>query len=505
VQLTNNSYSNKALGEVRPLSYQLRVSFDKRFDPAVDFFEMDGSLLDSVEILPPLGDNIIQEWDKYSFADYTDRVINIEWQREEEVPFSVNKSMCDVTLNNFDGYFTANSNSPINPFLLPRRPIRVLAGFGGNNLPQFVGLTDKVPTINRQQSSASIHAQDYLGYLFNKPLDQTVMLENKRTDEVLEELLQLAGLVPAQYSLQTAYNTIAFVYFKKGKKMGEAIKELMQAELGSFYMDESGVITFKTRNRTTVVPSFTFDSTSIIDYNLSDDDDIINLVEVKSKVLEVQPLQVVYASVDVLELKAGVQTTFFFSFEDAVTTIDTIDSYTANSASDGSGSDVTGNVNVVSTDLFADTVKVVFNNTSGATAYMTAINIIGTPARVAREIYYKATDDESIENFEERPLLIENNFIQDKDGAAAIALTILNYYNTFGSTIELTVKGNYALQIGDEITVVIDEINQNYRISKIVNTLGDGFRQRITAKLFDTPQFFILDVSELNSNEVLAP
>src|SRR5690606_1354165 len=289
---------------------------------------------------------------------------------------------------------------------------------------------------------------DFLAFLFNKPLDQTVMLEDVRTDEVLDYLFQLFGLTPSQYVLDEGYNVIKFVYWEKGKKLGDAVRELMQAELGSLFMDELGVIKFNNRLRPSTAAVMTFDDSNIIDYQISNETKIINVVEVKSSVREVQPTQVVFTSAGAIELQTG-SNEIFFSFEDPITSLETIDDYLANSQEDGGGTDETADVTVTDTDLFDKSVKVTFNNTSGAVAYITELNLYGTPAKVVRDIYLRVQDDNSVAQFEEQPISIENNLIQDNDGANSIALSLLNYYKDYSNTIEIDVKGNPALQLRD--------------------------------------------------------
>lgn len=510
MQTTSSQFSDFAAGQVRPLSWELRISFDKEFDNDVTFFELDTSLLNGIDLLAPSDGNVVQEWDKYDYANYTGRVMDLEWQREEDVPFSVSLAIADITLDNHDDYFTRGAGSAIDADLLPRRPLRILSGFNGENIPQFVGLSTKIPEIEYTARTAKIHAEDFLSFLFNKPLDQTVMYINQRTDEILSDLFQLFGLIPDQFNLQEGYNTVPFAYFEKGMKLGGAVQKLVQAELGSLYMDELGVIQFKNRFKQTTTPVYYFDKSNIVDFKLSDQEKIINVVEVKSAVRQVQDTQVVYDLASPLTLQTG-NNEFFFDFEDPVTSIETIDAYLANTLSDGTGTNVTADVSVVSSDLFSTAVKVTFDNDNAGVVYLTAMTIYGTPAKVIKNIYLRAQDDDSIEAFEEQPIEIDNEFIQDDDAANSLALSIINYYKDYGNTIDLEVVGTPALQLGDTIQVDIDNISGEYLITKITNTLEPGrFRQILQARVYNIPNFFTLSsddtaMSLLNGDDVLSP
>jgi hypothetical protein len=233
MQNTSAQFQAYATGDVRPLSWQFRASFDKAYDPSVTLFTLDVSLLDGVDVLGLDAADPITEWDKYDYADYTDRVIAMEWQQEFNFLSSITAAMADVKLNNYDALFTRDSGSALDPNLLPRRPIRLLAGFGGESIPQFVGLTEKIPQVDRKALTAGLHAQDFLSYMFTRKLDRTVMYENMRIDELLEELFGLFGVLPSQMILEEARTTVPFAFFLKNQTLGSAVAELMKAEMGS--------------------------------------------------------------------------------------------------------------------------------------------------------------------------------------------------------------------------------------------------------------------------------
>lgn len=502
MQTISERFQELQAAHMRPLSWQFKASFDKTLDDSVTFFTMDVSVLDGVDILASESENILAEWNKYIYTDYSDRVIQLEYQRERQSPYSINLAIADIKLNNYDGFFT-RGQSPLDPNILPRRPMRISAGFGGENIPQFVGLSDAVPKLDYSSHTADVHCEDFLSFLFGRPINQTVIYQNVKTDEVLDNLFQLLGLTSGQYILDEGFNIIPFVYFEKGTTFGDAIKQLMEAELGSLYMGEMGIIRFVNRVNVVGGPVFTFNESNIIDYSLSTEDNIINVVEITAAVREVQPTQIVFTGQDT-ELVAGTNEVFF-NFTDPVTSIEDITGYIANSASDGTGSDVTSDVTVIDVNLFATSVKVTFDNASGSTAYLKNISISGTPAKVVRNISLRTQDAASVDAFDEHVYKVDNNLIQSNDGAISLALSLLNFYKDFASTIELNVKGSHALELGDTIKVTIDSIDQTYSITKIQNVIGGSrFSQQITATVFNVPSFFTLDQSILDGSDTLS-
>lgn len=507
----STQFDTLANGQMRPLAWAFTASFDKSFDSGVEFFTLDTSILDGTDVLAPTDNNVIQEWDKYDYRDYSGRVISMEWQREEDFPYSVNMAIADVVVNNTDDYFTPNSGSPIDTYILPKRPIRLLSGFGTERLPAFVGLTEKMPVIEERGKTAKFHAMDFMSYLFNRPLDQTVIYTDMRTDEIIDELLQLAGLTPSQYDLEVGFNNIPFTWFPIGTKYGDAFRQLMQAEMGSFYMDEMGILRFVNKNEKSNTPVYYFDKGNTLDIQISSDDDIINVVEIKADVREVQLTEPIYnltSGTDTEDqlIAPGVSTNIFYAFDNPVVTVNDIDFYTANSEPDGSGTDLTSSVAISATDVFDTAIKVTWTNSSGQNAYITALTIFGTPAPVVRTIKYRQQDDTSVDKYDEKILTIENDFIQSNESAESLASIILDYYSEYGGVVEIDTKGNPALQIGDCISVDIDNTENNYIITKIVNKLMNGqFSQTLTGKVQRARTFFILDQSVLDGTDVLAP
>jgi hypothetical protein len=503
MQSVSPSFDSLSKGHVRPNSLDFRVSFDKVFDEDVTFFTLDQSVLDGIDLLAPVDSNILSEWDKYQYTPYSERVVAAEWSREELFPYSVSQAIADVTLNNYDGYFTRGNGSPIDDYLLPQRPVRILAGFNGNNIPQFVGLTLTVPVLDTSARTVSVHCMDFLSYIFGKPLDQTVVYENFTTAQVLDALFQEAGLTDDQYVLDESFNTIGFVYFEKGTKLGEAIKQLMQAELGSLFMDEAGIIRFRNRLKSYVAPVYSFSERNIVDFKTTQDSSVINVVEIKSDVRTVQAEQTVYTLVQSLEL-VGTAPTLFISFDDPVASLADINAYLVNSLADGSGTDLTGTVTIDTVELFNTAAKITFDNPAGGTVFLTSLTVNGTPAQVTRNIYLRVQDDNSVAQFEEQVYTIENDFVQDNSGATSLALSILNLYKEYAGGIEMEVKGSPALQIGDTIHVDYQNSSNDYLITKIANSRVDAkFKQIITARQFNIPTFFTLDVSILDGTDVL--
>ena len=502
---------------MRPLGWRALMSFPKAFLDDVDFFTIGVSTIGGTDIIKGDGD-VIQEWDKYQYDDYSYRVMSIEVTRQEEAVNSVALAMADITLENHDNYFSPDAGSAIADYILPYRPAKLYLGFGNENVPVFTGLTEKMPTVDEKRKTASFHLIDFMYSLFNRPLDRTIILETARTDEALEVLMDVAGILPTQYDFDIGFNIINFVYFEKGTKFGNAVRELMEAEMGRFYMDEAGVIRFKNRQNYSSTPVWYFDKSNVLDIKTKTQDDIINVVEIKADVREVQALQKYWELQQAVLIPAGGSVDIWADFDDPVTDVDdpvqvasaTTSSFTASTSSDiENGNIVSTGISVVTTQ-FAKSFLMTFSNSNGYDAYVNVLELWATPARIVKQIYLREQDDVSVADYDERVLTIENNFINNEGDAYSKAHIILDDWAQYGGISELTVKGNPALQIGDAVGCTIEGYAGTFVISKIINKFlftGNGvqFIQILTLKKRTFQSYFTIGISTIGGTDVIAP
>lgn len=517
MQTTTNEFNQIVTSAVRPLSWDVAISFDKSYNDTINFFELDTSTLDSGDLLVPTDAEaaIIQRWDYYAYTSYKSRIQSVEWSREMDFPSSVSAAMADFVLENFNDYFTPNSTSPIAPYVLPKRPVRISSGFAGENLPQFIGITEKMPVVDRATKLVSFHAIDFLSQLYSLPLNEQLAMQDVRTDEVLAAMFDQFGLQPDQYDLAEGYNTISYLYFEKGKNAGNAIADLMTAEMGNLWLDETGVIRFEPRVITELEEQYRFDTSNTNSIKIIDKDDIINKVAITSEIREVKEYQKIYqqteGTTEAVTIKANDTLVLQASLDDPVTTIDTPtlgtqveeSFFTFKKVSDNT--DVTTNVTMTGSVLRANNYVMFFSNTNAFDVAVDTMELWGTPAKVVDTITYTKTDPISIEKYGEQVLEINNNFIQTIDACEGLAFSVLDTFSEYAGQIELDVKGNPAIQLGDIVFVDIQGYSGHYKIKKITNRIQEGrYTQTITARRQILRDYFELDEDVLDGDTVLS-
>lgn len=518
MQSVSSQFNERANGDIRLVSWGADISFDKTSDPGLTWFTLDQSVLDGGDILGISGDEPFLPWNYFAYQNFTERLTYVSVDRSLEFPYSVVSALADFQLNNYDHYFTPNGSSPIAAYILPKRPVRLLQGFGSTVLPQFVGLTEGMPEIDRETGVSTFTAMDFLTWIYDMPIRNTIAMQNVTTDEVLANIFEQFGLASSQYDLAKGRNKIPFLFFEREQQTaGDIIRPLMQAEMGMLWLDEQGIIRFRPRLEQPSEPVYYFDHDSIVRLETSEDDEIINHVVINTDVREVQEYQTVYSKTSsdtsLHVVPAGGTYVFPAQLTDPNLTIED-PTFGQNSsvswftAALPNGTAVVSGVSVVSTELKTNTFDITFSNSNGFAVNINQLSLWGQPGRqISLEpTIYDAWDDVSVEKYEEKIHSIDNNFIQSVDQAESLALTLLDEYAEYNGIITLEVKGNPALQLSDIIDVAYDEFSGEYRIIGVTNKTQDAkFTQILRCKKYTPKHWFTLDQSVLDGTDVLAP
>ncbi len=517
MQTVSDAFTTRSQGQIRKLDWRVLMSFDKELDEGIEFFTIGVSTIGGTDIIKGEG-NVLQEWDKYAYTDYSDRVVSLEWTRQEDPITSVSMAMVDIVFDNHDDFFTPGLGSDIDGNIKPYRPIKLFSGFGTESIPQFVGLTEKMPVLNTDNKTATFHAIDYLYAIINRNLSQDLVLTEVSTGDAMAAVLEDTGLQPTHYSLDYTFNTIPFFYYPKDTNIGSILRDLVTSEIGRLYMDEIGTITFKNRQNYIDESVFTFTAANIVGITSRSQDDVVNSVHIRSDVRREQELtdfweladqyfedQVVLPG-DTLDITAN--------FNDPVTSVDeplyiddSLTSYfTVNTLPDGSGAANSTDVTLTSFQALGKSYAMTFTNSGPDPLFITDIHLFATPAPVVRQIDITVNDQDSIDLNELHKVEIVNNLIQTNALATSIGQIITMDYADVAGIEDMETKGTPAFQLGDPITVDLGGVETLYRIGKIVNRIMDGkFTQILTIKKRRVTSYFTIGMSVIGGSDLIAP
>lgn len=525
---TSTTFEQVAESTVRPIAQKTLISFTKERNESLNWFILDQSQLDGGDILATDPDDVIQAWDAYEWSDFSKDLIRVDWSRSVEFPYGVQSATCDITLNNTTQKYTyENEDSPLHGHILPKRPIRTYAGFKKSGtaevVPAFVGLTQGMPSYSGlNNATASFTALDFLSEIGNMQISNTVMLRDVRTDEALATIFDMFGLDSSMYSLDRGSNVIPFLDLESGLNAGNVMQKLIQAENGSLWLDEKGVIRFSPRYADLgKLPVMTFNDNNIVSIAPSRTDGIVNRVKITSDIRKIQDKQPIFTasnengyqsapSEDTYRVKANGSVDVWISFDDPIWSATLIPLLNgSNDDSNFTAVDLSGNAIssglTASGTLFSDAMKLTFTNTNAFAVSITYLEIWGEPAKVVDSIKFDAYDEDSVEQFGEILLDVsDNNYFGSYSNADEYATNILKTRASYSPTMNLKVKGNPALQLGDIIEVQ-GKFAGTYKVvgMKSAISASDGLSMEMTVERFTVLMPFILNESVLDGDRVL--
>jgi len=517
MQVTDDLFTSTEKLQVRHPKQRTLISWKKNYSSAYTFFTIGVSLIGGNDLIKGNNDALTQ-WDKYDYDDETSRVINLSYEREMTQPVgAMFKAMADVTLDNYDNRFTRSFDPDIGTSLLPMRPIKIATGFKQsdgliNTIMQFIGLTSGCPTVDIKDGTAKLHAEDFLEYLWEKKIADTSMFTSKRSDWVIEQLLINAGFATSQYDLDLGSQIIPFGMFEKDETFGNYIQQICEAEMANFYQDENGILKFENRehwaNSPYDSPIKSLYTSDVLDVIYPDEDTVINYVEIEAYPREVQDDQPIWSLDSYWELLPNTKTEKWIDFEDPIYLATTpteggsTSNYIVTDNQDGTGTDYTSSVNIKSFDCFSKNAKIVFENTSSKTLYVTTFEVYGRPAKLLPKIYISEKRSSSYTANQPHPYKVENDFIS-LEYARSLAQMILERSAFPEDRLEITIKAMPDLQLGDMISYS-GRWWQIFGLSIELSPSG-GFVQNLKLLKRTIAKYFRIGVSEIGGTDIIAP
>ncbi len=523
MQTVSSVFTAEERDSVRKIAYSSLVSWKKDYLPSIRFFTIGVSSIGGNDIIPgPSGVN--SAWNYYKYVDETDYITSISYERELNTPLGgMVRAQADLELDNTSGRFTpryAGGVSDISTAIEPRRPMIISAGFNNLTVPQFVGLTDRQVKIDKRNGDARMHGVDFISFLQNKLIDRTEMFTSQRSDVSIENALVSMGLSTAQYELDEGINTIGFGLFETGQKLGNYLDEIVQAEQGHLFQDEEGKIRFWNRQHFDTSPynevQRIISTAQVLNAKTLGDSEIINVVEVVASPRDVLDSEKLVGigngyGLGITELPVG-DTIIWINYDDPVFQVTApvpngtsgqTSYFVANTEQDDTGTDVTSSVSLAKIENFAQASKLTFTNGSGATAYLTTLDVWGRPARKTGDIYYRDKNGNSVTAYEEQILKVENNYIQSSSWAASYATLILQDFALPGKWQGITIRAIPELQMGDLISWQ-GRYNRVYGISTRLDS-SEGFVQDLKIVQRDTHDYFKIGISTIGGQSEIAP
>jgi len=454
-----------------------------------------------------------------------------------------------AVLDNRSGDYTPfNSSSPIYGLILPGRPVRLLGTSAGqDDQPIWQGfLTRITPQVFLGgDATAIIQATGPLGQV-NLDQIEVPMVASQRTDQVVDDILDAAGWgAGSGYRTLDAGKTTITRYWKAATYTVPALQEVEATEGGFIREGKDGKIVFDNRHHRLSGAGLTSQAT----YS-----DASGAARVYSGLIQEPVLPHIFnifstsvqsysiASVAVLwtlsesgasspSISPGVARTWIARYPtessannargvNAWTTTAATADMLANSAADGSGTNMTTDIGI-SVSKSSETMEITLTNNGSAPAYITKLQARGTAVTADDPASIKQEDATSQTAYGKRTWPARTKYIPDTDEALDWADFNLSIYKDPAAVLRMTYLANRdqnALDemldrdISDRVTVVAENtadlaINRDFFIEAVKHQISADRTHRVTYLLSDAVQFsdfWVLNTSALGTSTRLA-
>jgi hypothetical protein len=325
-----------------------------------------------------------------------------------------------ITLDNYDRrYDPFYTGSPLYPYVLPGRKVS-LKEKAGTSATQYPIITGRIADIKPISGidQVKITVEDDTRILMDETISMTIQT-SQQVDTLIGLVLDEVGWPSADRAIDAVTDTIPY-WWADGVSAWDALNELAESVLGSFFIAADGKDTFYGRSHsdTAVVTLDQADILKQIDvpqpYENIRNSITINVkprVEVDTTLWELQEKTLVTAGETIY-----IWAEFSYDGESVPATVVTTpvatSDYTMNSAADGSGTNMTSDF-AVSIDTFAKRAKLTIKNNSASNGYITMFKINGTAAYVPNIASVVDEDSASIAIYKKRSFLLESDWFQD--------------------------------------------------------------------------------------------
>uniref|UniRef100_A0A6M3KU47 Putative tail protein n=1 Tax=viral metagenome TaxID=1070528 RepID=A0A6M3KU47_9ZZZZ len=470
------------------------------------------------------------DWDNDGdFVDtYDDLTINTK-----SIHFSRGKSnelgtadvgQLSITLNNDDGLYTpSNSGGNLYGSLLPKRPIKVYYSGSGTDYPLFYGFIEEIiPHPHKTEQDCIINATDGLDFLSRHDMS-TALYKDTLTGTIHGYILTDAGWSATMRTLDAGQDTVPY-WYGHDVKARFAQTEIDDNEQGFSYVDGSGYFNFEDRHHrstsTHQTSQATFNNTMSYISNPLSPKNVYNIIKVTVTPWSLQSLTTLWALQETPSIPAGESRTWWADasvsgqsvFVDAWTTLVATTDYTANSQSDGGGTDMTSDIAVTLSKL-AKTMKITLTNNGSIPAYITLLQARGTYYDDLTKVTLKAEDSTSQTAYQKRTYELDGKYMTDSDKAQDYVTYAIGKYKDPRAELSMSAMNQdstilakiLALEISDRVTVVntLLGVNDDYFIDYMEHNISmSGKLHTVNYRLADTinEDFWCLDYSALASS-----
>jgi hypothetical protein len=409
----------------------------------------------------------------------------------------------------------------------------------GTTRTVFRGWIDTIePVLERHSEAVAVTVVDWMDLAARTRLSLATQT-GKRVDQILTSIVAAVPRPPTGSDFDAGDSTFAYALDSSQSELGTVLSELQrlaQSEYGRIYVSADGTLVFRKRSSVlSLLPTVTLSDDMLSLRTRYERALVINTAKVTTHPRRVDATATtVLASLQTQpSIPAGQSITLTMLYTDPaqraarvggidlVTPVATTD-YTANTAADGSGTNLTANLTVTPT-FGANSTDYVLANGSGSLMYVTKLQQRGRGLYDYDPVETRATDSGSITAYGENELRLDLPYQSDANTADAIGAYIVGAWKTPAAVeAEVEILGNksaafmaYALdgEVGQALQVIetATGIANAYRIQSValfITGRGRIISARWGLQRGPIAHYWVLDsasYSQLGTTTILGP
>lgn len=424
--------------------------------------------------------------------------------------------------NNDNELDPRNSASSLYGYLEPGKLIHLKYDVGHGTAGLFAGVIDDI-IVDRRSKRVTLQCVDMWDWL-NQKIPSVAIQENITADTAIGAILD-----SVQYpnifgrSLGTGIDNIPY-WWAAGNTAKREIENLVDADIGIAYVDGNGKFTYLNRRNKSAgisTPTALTESEFNKDIKITEPwENIRNTIDIRVTTRQEVSATTIWEYAEQKRLAPGEQFEIWASFRYDGEFVPALEvqapTIVFNARESGLGDDILSDL-IVTTTTYADRMKIVVKNDGSVTGWLLSASITGNP--VSTLGISRIIENARGYDTKPKPLYIDNDWLQDYNTAKGFAQFLIDYLNSGAPFI--TVSRNARPSATDPFmyTILYTRYNINFTTmnvsayywnTSIEYTCGQNVNDVLVKIRFmpayddATKVFFKLDVSELDSTDVLA-
>lgn len=415
-----------------------------------------------------------------------ERCINLDWERGRDTFLESNTKgirfpsvgRATISLDNFDGkYNPININSPYYGLIKPGHNARIgltTPDSAGAIIWRFTGRVSDISPNGWRNGYVNIVIEDALQWLYDQDVSIDVQTQI-RIDQAIQAVLTEAAW---PWASQLAISSDTMPYWWASKQASTEIADLTASGIGYFSVLGDGTARFLRKS------DVSSSGVDLSDDNTLNNPDVAqfwenykNIIKVKWYPRQLQTSGIVWSDISCpVFVAAGATYTTFgdytFNNENIPVLYAAISAsdITANTAADGSGTNLSASFSATLTD-FGTSAKIVIKNNSASNGYLTLSQVIGQAISVPYAGSY--IDDRNDYATNPRTWTLELPWQQISARAESIAQTVADYLSESRYWPTISVENHFDVQFTPDIFDTLRyasaylAIDESFRVGKI--------------------------------------